>query len=103
MYIDIDMIQIGIVTQLFSDICTGFMALDLRQNFVSTKYLEQIDRFSTNFIYAFILTRYSLGLLHLIFHAFLSELWPLIYTKFCFRSIFREQIDIISPNFMYPY
>ena len=81
MYIDIDMIQIGIVTQLFSDICTGVMALDLRQNFVSTQYLEQIDRFSTNFIYAFILTRYSLGLLHLIFHAFLSELWPLIYTK----------------------
>ena len=42
---------------------------------------EQIDRFSPNFISAFILTRSRLGLLHLIFHIFVPELWPLIYCR----------------------
>ena len=36
--------------------------------------LEQIDRFSPNFIYAFILTISRLGLLHIIFRTFVLEL-----------------------------
>ena len=40
---------------------------------------EQMDRISPNFIYAFILTKSLLGLLHIIFFTFVPELWPLIY------------------------
>ena len=58
---------------------------------------EQINRFSPNFIYAFILTRSSLGLLHIIFYT----LGPWFTPKFCFRSISREQIDWFSPSFIY--
>ena len=58
------------------------MALYLRQNFVSTQYLEK--QFSPNFIYASILARSSLRLFHIIFHKFLPELWPLIYAKILF-------------------
>ena len=43
--------------------------------------LELIDRILPNFIYAFILTRSSLGLLHVIFRSFVPEKWPLIYAK----------------------
>ena len=46
------------------------MAFDLRQNFVSAQYF---DRISPNFIYAFILTRSSLGLLHIIFRGFVRD------------------------------
>ena len=37
-----------------------------------------------NFIYAFILTRSGLGLMHVIFRTFVPELWPLIYAKILF-------------------
>ena len=37
-----------------------------------------MDRISTNFIYAFILTRSTLGLLAVVFCKFVRELWPLI-------------------------
>ena len=43
-----------------------------------------MDRISPNFIYAFILTRSTLGLLHIIFRAFVPVLWPLIYSKISF-------------------
>ena len=43
-----------------------------------------MDRISSNFIYALILTRSSLGLLHAIFRSFVPELWPLIYAKISF-------------------
>ena len=43
--------------------------------------LEQIDRFPLNFIYAFILIRSSLGLLHVILSTFVPELWPLNFAK----------------------
>ena len=64
-YIYIDMIYLWIVTHNFSNNCTGFMALGLRRNFVSTRYYELLDICSPNFILAFIfnLTRSSLGLL----------------------------------------
>ena len=42
-----------------------------------------------------------LGLLHIIFRTFVPELWPLIYAKIWFRSLSLEQIDRISPNFIY--
>ena len=52
------------------------MVLDLCQNCVSAQYVEQLNRFSPNFIYAFILTRSRLGLLHVIFRTIVPELWP---------------------------
>ena len=57
----------------------------------------------SEFIYAFKLTRSTLGLLHIIFHTFVPELWPLITPKFCFCSLSREQIDRTSPNFIYAF
>ena len=84
-YIDIDKFWLGVVTCHFSYICTRVMAPDLRQNFISAQYLlEQIDRISPNFIYAFTLTRSSMGLIHIIFFTFVPELWPLIYAKISF-------------------
>ena len=52
------------------------MVLDLCQNCVSAQCLEQINRFSPNFIYTFILTRSRLGLLYVIFRTFVPELRP---------------------------
>ena len=43
---------------------------------------EQIDRISPNSIYAFILTRSTLGLLLIIFRTFVPEEWHLIYVEF---------------------
>ena len=113
---------------IFAPLLT-FMALDLRQNFVSAQYLENkfhqilymqsywhglawdcctlffallyqsygpwiapkfyfrsiaweqiiIVISSPNFIYAFILTRSTLGLSHVIFRSFAPELWHLLY------------------------
>ena len=40
-----------------------------------------MDRISPNFIYAFILTRSTFGLLHIIFCTYVPELWPFIYSK----------------------
>ena len=51
----------------FPQICTIVMYLDLHQNVISTQYLENNDRITPNFIYALILTRSSLRLLHVIF------------------------------------
>ena len=48
---------------------------------------EQIDRNSPNFIYAFILTRSTLGLLLIIFRTFVPEEWHLIYVEFRLHSI----------------
>ena len=45
---------------------------------------EQIDIIAPNFIYALILTRSSLGSLHIIFPKFVPELWSLIYAKMWF-------------------
>ena len=41
-----------------------------------------MDRIAPNFIYAIILTRSMLGLLHISFCSLLPELWPLIYSNF---------------------
>ena len=57
----------------------------VRHNFVSAQYLEnKMTEFYQIYIYAFILTWSSLGLLHVIFRIFVPELWPLIYAKILF-------------------
>ena len=66
-------------THHFSQMCTRVMALDLCQNFVSAQYLENnLIEFYQMFFYGFILTRPTVGLVHLIFRIFAPELWPLI-------------------------
>ena len=61
------------------------MALDLRLNFICVQYLEnKWAKFHQIFIYAFILTRSKLGLLHIIYRTFVLELWTLIYAKISF-------------------
>ena len=132
----------------FSHICTRVTARDLRQNFISVQYLEnkwtefhqilfihsywqdllweyktsffahlyksygpwftpkfhfrsisweQMDRISPNFIYAFMLTISRLGLLHFIFCTFVTELWPLIYSKILFPlNILRTNGQILT-------
>ena len=63
----------------FFETCTRVVALYLLQNFISTQYLDnQLVEFLPNFIYALVLARSSLGLLHVIFRKFVPELWPLI-------------------------
>ena len=79
------------------------MALDLRQNFVSTQYLRTNWQNFTKFYICILIDKISLELLHIIFHLFVPELWPLIYAKFCFHSISWEQMDRISPNFIYAF
>ena len=49
-----------------------------------------MDRLSPNFIYAFIMTRSTLGLLHIIFRSFVTELWPLIYAKMFVSAQYHE-------------
>ena len=65
------------------------MALDLCQIFISAQYLArgQMDGMSQNFIYAFILARSRLGLLPVIFHKFVRELWPLIDGFYSMKNI----------------
>ena len=56
-----------------------------------------MDRISPNFIYAFLLTRSKLGLLHIIFRTFVLELWPLIYSKILFLlNISRTNGQILT-------
>ena len=75
--IHIDNIYLGISSRHFLQIFTRVMALDLRRNFVSAQYLEQIDRISSNFKYAFILTKSSL--LQSYFPLLMSEFVPVQY------------------------
>ena len=69
----------------FSLFCTRVMALYLRLSFVSVQYLEhKWTEFHQSFTYAFIWTKSTLGLVHIIFRRFVPELWPLIYAKISF-------------------
>ena len=68
-------------------------------------FWEQIDRTLPNFIYAIILTRSSLGLLHVIFGSFVPELWPLIYARISFplnilRSIWQNFTKFYICNYI---
>ena len=81
----IDNIYVGIVTRHFWHICTRVMA----HSYAPTIYFrsiswEQIVISSPNLIYAFILTKSTLGLSHITFCIFVPELWPLIYAKISF-------------------
>ena len=65
---------------------------------------KQMDRISPNFIYAFILTRSTLELLHIIFGTFVPELWPLIDLKISFRlNILRTNGQILTKLYIYLY
>ena len=75
------------------------MTLDLCQNFVSAQYLENTSTYFHQILFAFILTRSSLGLLHIDFRTFVPALlvpgpalWPVIYA----RSLF--QLNILRTN-----
>ena len=60
-----------------------------------------MHRISANFIYAFILTRSTLGLLHIIFRTIVPELWPLIYSKISFPlNILRTNGQILIKLFI---
>ena len=75
------------------------MALNLRQIFVSAQYLERTNWqiFTKLYIYTFILIRYRLGLLHVIFRTFVLVLWPLIYARFLFPlNILRTNCQIFT-------
>ena len=58
-----------------------------------------MDRISPNFIYAFILIRSTLGLLHIIFRTFMPELWPLIDAKILFLLIILRANGYKFTNF----
>ena len=77
----------------------------LRQNFVSTQYLEnKLTEFHQILYYAFILTRSKSGLLHVIFHTFVPELWPLIYSKILFPlNILRTNRQILTKLYITNY
>ena len=77
------MIYVGIVRHHFWHICTRVMAPDLRKYFVSAHYLENKLIEFHQILYAFILTRSTLGSLH-IFRTFVPVLWPFIYVKISF-------------------
>ena len=63
---------------------------------------EQTDRFSSNFIYAFILTRSSLGLLPVIYDLFVTELWPLVCVRILFLlNIFRTNGQNVTKLYKY--
>ena len=65
------------------------MVLDLCKIFVSAQYLENKLAEFHMFIDAFILTRSSFGLLHVIFYIFIQEQWPLIYANIFSLNILR--------------
>ena len=61
-------------------------------NFVSAQYLENKLIEFHKILYAFILTRSTLGLLRIIFRSIVPELWPLIY------PIISFQLNIVRTN-----
>ena len=75
-----DKIYLWFDTLHFLHICARVMALDLRHAECCFGSVS-----CPNFIYAFILTRSSFRLLHIIFRKFVLELWPLIYAKILFQ------------------
>ena len=92
--------------------CTRVMIFDLRQNFVSPQYLEnklteihQILNMHSYRCYMLFLAGQELAwdcytpLFALLYRSY----GPLFMSKFRFRSITCEQIDRISPNFIYAF
>ena len=118
MCIDNGMIYLGIVTHHFWhdlpwDCYTSFFP-NLYQSYgplFKPKFRfhliswELQDIFSPIFICALILilTRSSLGLLHVIFLKLVPELWSFIYAKILFPFKSWEPFGRISPNFIYAF
>ena len=68
----------------FSLIYNMVMALGYCQNFVSAQYLgNKLIEFD-QFAYALMLTRARLGLLHVNFHKFTTQLWHMVIFKVSF-------------------
>ena len=58
---------------------------------------EQIDKLSPNFVYALVLTRSRMGLLHVILQLSIPELWSLIYARIlCMLNILRTNCQIFT-------
>ena len=59
------------------------------------------ERISPNFIYAFILTRSTLGLSHIIIRTFVPELWLWIYSKILLPlNILRTNGQILTKHYI---
>ena len=59
-----------------------------------------MDRISPNFIYAYILTRSTLGLSHIIFRIFVADLWPLIlFPLNILRTLTRSTLGLLAVIF----
>ena len=88
----------------FSHICTRVMALDLHQNFFSAQYLENK---LTEFYQVLYMHSYWQDLAWDCYTSFFLHLYqcygPWITPKFRFCSISSEQIDKMSPNFIYAF
>ena len=76
------------------------MAFDLRQNFVSAQYFEDQLIELPNFIYAFILTRSSLGLLHIIFRGFVRDFVSAQYLENKLTEFLLGLLHIIFRTFL---
>ena len=75
---------------IFPTIVPELWPLVYHRNFVSAQYLETKLTEFHQILYAFILTRSTLGSLHIIFRTFAPELSSLIYAKILFPlNIFR--------------
>ena len=70
-------------------VCSIYM-----HSFIFAQYL---DRFPPNCMYAFMLTRTSLGVLHVIFCTFAPELWPFIYAKISFPLNIEKKLTDFHP------
>ena len=76
---------IGLEYVSFSQLCNRVVSFDYCQKVISAQYLVNKWIKFTNFVYALMLTRFRLGLLHIVFRKFLTELRTLInirYQKF---------------------
>ena len=102
--IHIAKIYIGIVTHHLLHICTRAMALDLRKNIFSAHYLEnKLIKFH-QILYMHSYWQYLGWDWCMSFFEHLYQSYgPLFTPKFCFRSISWEQMDRISPNFIYAF
>ena len=85
----------------FFFICTRVMPLDLRQNFVSTQYLENK---LTDFLLILYMHSYWQDVAWDCYTSFFTLLCqsygPWFTPKFLFHSMSREQMDRILPNFI---
>ena len=59
-----------------------------------------MDTISPNFVYAFMLRRFRLGLLPGIFHKLVSELWPLIDVKISFALNINKRTEFFYKFFI---